>query len=276
MTASHSASVMFTSIRSRRIPALLTRMSRRPKFSIACCTIRPAPAKSATFSPFVVASPPAPRISSTTCCAGVASAPSPARPPPRSLTTTFAPAVASASACERPIPRPAPVTIATFPLRSGMRERLVPVEVTGRIDCEAPGYESLDTREGSGLDVACADALRELAQLGVVVLRKSAQLATEDAERVQRDEHPEAEPVVVERGKDLAGEELLDRLRQLVGRRAPHVTPAFSSRWQISYSTSAPRRPRIASSTLRSWPVRCRRACVTQPIAHATLPATSQ
>ena len=88
-------------------------------------TIRPAPAKSATFSPFVTASPPAALISSTTCCAGVASAPSPASPPPRSLTTTFAPAAASASACERPMPRPAPVTIATFPVRSGMRESLL-------------------------------------------------------------------------------------------------------------------------------------------------------
>ena len=43
MTASHSSSVMFTIMRSRRIPALLTRMSRRPKSSIACRTIRSAP-----------------------------------------------------------------------------------------------------------------------------------------------------------------------------------------------------------------------------------------
>ena len=74
MTASHSSSVMFTSIRSRRIPALLTRMSRRPNSSIACWIMRPAPAKSATFSPFATASPPAALISSTTCSAGAASA----------------------------------------------------------------------------------------------------------------------------------------------------------------------------------------------------------
>ena len=35
MTASHSASSMFTSIRSRRMPALLTRTSRPPKVSMA-------------------------------------------------------------------------------------------------------------------------------------------------------------------------------------------------------------------------------------------------
>ena len=37
MTASHSASVMFASIRSRRMPALLTSTSRPPKVSTACC-----------------------------------------------------------------------------------------------------------------------------------------------------------------------------------------------------------------------------------------------
>src|SRR5436853_6726412 len=116
---------MFTSIRSRRIPALLTRMSSRPNSSIACRTSRSAPAKSATFSPFVVASPPPARISSTTCCAGPRSEPSPAIPAPRSLTMTFAPARASASACERPMPRPAPVTIATLPLRSGIGGELI-------------------------------------------------------------------------------------------------------------------------------------------------------
>src|SRR3954468_6652576 len=116
---------MFTSIRSRRIPALLTRMSSRPNSSTACRTSRSAPAKSATFSPLVVASPPPARISSTTCCAGPRSEPSPAMPAPRSLTMTLAPARASASACERPMPRPAPVTIATLPLRSGIGGELI-------------------------------------------------------------------------------------------------------------------------------------------------------
>jgi len=41
----------------------------------------------------------------------------------------------------------------------------------------------------------------------------------------------EARTVVVEGGEDLAGEELLDRLRELVGRRTlAHATPCFSSR----------------------------------------------
>jgi hypothetical protein len=41
---------IFTMVESRTMPALLTRMSSRPKVSIACCTISPAPSKSATFS----------------------------------------------------------------------------------------------------------------------------------------------------------------------------------------------------------------------------------
>ncbi len=122
MTASHSSSVMFTSIRSRRIPALLTRMSSRPYCSSAWATRCSAAPKSETSSAFATASPPAAAISSTTDWAGVVSAPSPASEPPRSLTTTRAPASASASACSRPIPRPAPVTIATFPSSDGMRE----------------------------------------------------------------------------------------------------------------------------------------------------------
>src|SRR5262249_18204264 len=127
------------------------------------------------------------------------------------------------------------------------------------------------------LDVARPDPRCELALRGVVLGRQRVELPVDDPERVERDEHPEAEPVVVERGEDLPGEKLLNRLGELLRCRSlAHVTPFASRRWQISYSTSAPRRPRIASSTLRSWPVRWRRACVTQPIAHATLPATSQ
>ena len=51
----HSAKVMFTSMRSRRIPALLTRTSSRPNSSIAGCgTSRSAPASSATSSPLTI------------------------------------------------------------------------------------------------------------------------------------------------------------------------------------------------------------------------------
>ena len=43
MTASHSSMVMLTSMRSRRIPALLTRTSRPPKVLMAVWIKRPAP-----------------------------------------------------------------------------------------------------------------------------------------------------------------------------------------------------------------------------------------
>src|SRR5947209_14840261 len=118
MTASHSDGSMFTSMRSRRMPALLTSTSRRPKASTACATIAPASSKSATLPPLTTASPPAATISSTTDCAGEASSPTPLTSPPRSLTTTLAPWRASDSACSRPMPRPAPVTSATRPSHS--------------------------------------------------------------------------------------------------------------------------------------------------------------
>ena len=70
------------------------------------------------------------------------------------------------------------------------------------------------------------------------------------------------------------------RLEQMVGEllrgRPFGHTPAVSSRLQISYSTSAPSRPSVASSTLRSCPVRCRCICVRQPIAQPTFAASSQ
>src|SRR3954468_5513455 len=125
MTASHSAGSMLTSMRSRRMPALLMTTSRRPKVSIAAATIAAAASKSATSPPSTIASPPAATISSTTDWAGERSSPAPATSPPRSLTTTLAPWRASDSACSRPIPRPAPVTTATRPSRSsGMARRL--------------------------------------------------------------------------------------------------------------------------------------------------------
>ncbi len=91
MTESHSCSVMLMSTRSRRMPALFTRMCRSPKVSTAVSTRRLAPSKSATLSVFATASPPIPWISSTTCWAGARSSPSPWMSPPRSLTTTLAP-----------------------------------------------------------------------------------------------------------------------------------------------------------------------------------------
>src|SRR5207253_4671731 len=179
-----------------------------------------------------------------------------------SLTTTLAPASASATACERPMPRPAPVTIATLPFRSGIDGSLfalVAVEVVGARDQQPLGDVALDACERAGGHVAGPDPRRELPLLGVVLRRQLRELSPDDAERVQRHEHPEARAVVVECGEDLAGEELRDRLRELVRRGAlAHFTPCRSRSWQISYSTSAPRRPRTASSTLRSCPVRWR------------------
>ena len=96
---------MLASMRSRRMPALLTSVSRRPNVSIARCTMRPAPAKSATFSPSATASPPIPLISSTTSIAGLSDPPSPCMSPPRSLTTTLAP---SARVRERVLAADAP------------------------------------------------------------------------------------------------------------------------------------------------------------------------
>src|SRR5262249_54427172 len=152
--------------------------SSRPNSSIARCTSRSAPAKSATFSPLVDASPPAARISSATCSAGPGSAPSPAIPAPRSLTTTFAPAEARASACERPIPRPAPVTIATLPLRSGIDGSLfgVALEVGGARDAEARLDVRLHACERSGGHVAVPDPRRELPLFRVVLRRQLRQL----------------------------------------------------------------------------------------------------
>ena len=98
-------------MRSRRMPALLTRMSIRPKASSAAFTIRSALAGSLIDSVEGIASPPAFLISFTTACAGVESAPSPSTLAPMSQTTTRAPSCAMSSATPRPMPRPAPVTM---------------------------------------------------------------------------------------------------------------------------------------------------------------------
>src|ERR1700724_2224901 len=98
---------------SRRIPALFTTIARLPNSSIACWMMRSPPSAVATLSRLATATPPAARISSTTCSAGFDS-PAPGSPP-TSLTTTRAPRRASSRAWQRPSPRPAPVTIATSP-----------------------------------------------------------------------------------------------------------------------------------------------------------------
>ena len=66
MTASQSTALMRWKMRSRRMPALLTTQSMRPKLSIAVLMMRSAPCGSATLSPLDTAVPPAFLISATT------------------------------------------------------------------------------------------------------------------------------------------------------------------------------------------------------------------
>src|SRR5579862_2901593 len=115
ITSDQSDQLMRWKIRSRKMPALLTRISTRPKASSAACTILSALPGSAIDSVEAIASPPDFLISSTTACAGPASVPPPSRLAPISQTTTRAPSCAIRSAIPRPMPRPAPVTMATFP-----------------------------------------------------------------------------------------------------------------------------------------------------------------
>ena len=76
-TASHSASDMENTMRSRRMPALLMSTSRRPKTSTASATMRPASSKSVTSAPLAIAAPPWASISATTSLAGPRSDPVP-------------------------------------------------------------------------------------------------------------------------------------------------------------------------------------------------------
>src|SRR5580692_2887389 len=115
MASSHSSTVMLTNIRSRRMPALFTRVSSRPNASRASATSDPAPSQSAASAWLATASPPSPRISSATASATQASDPLPWTSPPVSLTTTRAPWRANSRAWARPSPRPAPVTMTTRP-----------------------------------------------------------------------------------------------------------------------------------------------------------------
>src|SRR6476660_4976497 len=90
------------------IPALLTRMSRRPCFSTTAPGTFSSAARSVTSTPIASARPPRSVIA-----AAVAAALS-----PRATATIVAPCCAKRSAIARPIPRDAPVTTATLPVRS--------------------------------------------------------------------------------------------------------------------------------------------------------------
>src|SRR6218665_3640485 len=81
---------------------------------MAASMMRCAEVYSDTESPLATASPPAWRISSTTCCALWPTELVPSRLRLRSFTTTRAPWAASAIAAARPMPLAAPVTTTTF------------------------------------------------------------------------------------------------------------------------------------------------------------------
>src|SRR6202035_1332737 len=102
-------------MRSRKMPALLTRMSILPKASSAALTILSPLPGSLIDNVEAMAWPPAFLISSTTSCAGPASVPAPSRLARISQTTPLAPSCAINSAMPRPMPRAAPVTMATLP-----------------------------------------------------------------------------------------------------------------------------------------------------------------
>src|SRR5437588_7489392 len=146
MTASKSLSSILTRVLSRMIPALLTRMSRRPKASRAVCTMRPAPSNSLTESKLGTAAPPSASISLQTSTAGRSSVVSPERLAPRSFTTTLAPSDASDLANSRPIPRPDPVTMATRS-SSSMRRSL-------KGSCQRSAVDFVHRRERQGVDDA--------------------------------------------------------------------------------------------------------------------------
>src|SRR3954453_10260323 len=142
ITGSTRSAVMLGNDRSRKMPALLTTMSMRPKASSADRTIASPPSTVATELVSATATPPAAVISSTTVWAAPALAPVPSTAPPRSFTTTNAPRAASRRACWRPSPPPAPVTIATLPSN--------PSSAIGRKVAAGPGRSPL---EGAGAGV---------------------------------------------------------------------------------------------------------------------------
>src|ERR1700730_15153890 len=103
-TASHSSSLILNTRLSRVIPALLTRMSVRPKRDVPASTVAPTCSRPETSHPNAAAWPPAASIRWTTGEARSAST---------STTATRAPSDASRSAVAWPIPCAAPVTTAT-------------------------------------------------------------------------------------------------------------------------------------------------------------------
>src|SRR5882762_11613829 len=113
MTASHSSCPTQRTFRALlEWPALLMRMSTRPR-SLTVRSTSDRPCSGSETSPSrATALPPAFVISATTASSGALRRPD---------TTTWAPSAASMSAVERPIPVPPPVTIAIFPVSFAIR-----------------------------------------------------------------------------------------------------------------------------------------------------------
>src|SRR5437763_14687917 len=145
-TASKSDSSILSSVLSRMMPALFTRMSTLPNESSAVCTMLAAPANSLTESKLGTATPPSASISLHTSTAGRSSVASPDRLAPTSFTTTLAPSAARHLANSRPMPRPDPVTMATRS-SSSMRRSL-------KGSCQRSAVDLVHARERQGVDDA--------------------------------------------------------------------------------------------------------------------------
>ena len=109
MTRSQSASSLSTNGPTLSQPALLTRTSMRPNFSVTAATISATDSLLVTSTRRPMAPPPSSFAVVSADCSSM------------SVTTTVAPSAASFSAMPRPMPRPAPVTIATLSSSLPMR-----------------------------------------------------------------------------------------------------------------------------------------------------------
>src|SRR6185503_911249 len=163
ITSDQSAWLILWKMTSRRMPALLTRISTRPKASTAALTIASAFFGSVIESVEATASPPAFSMAATVSCAGPSSRPEPVRLAPMSHTTTRAPSAAIACAMARPMPRPPPVTMATLP--ETMPGILSTPHFLGHFDDQGELRPLLVLRQGVALLGRGEAALRRQAKL---------------------------------------------------------------------------------------------------------------
>src|SRR5262245_30152589 len=127
-TVSQSAAVNSTAGRRTVVPALLIRMSSRPR-SATARSIRPGiPSRCWRSIGWTTARRPTPSIDAATCWSAALS---------RLASTTSQPAAARARAAAAPMPRLAPVTMATLPRRSGVAPAMRP-----RLPARAPGRQT--------------------------------------------------------------------------------------------------------------------------------------